>query len=582
MNNPINAISDEINSVTTEEERNHSRDKPDVHEGETPAEEKWRQYKTQTEKAEIKERRDRQRALEKVNRETARKAERQAQREDIRREMTTDSQAMSSNTAIDGAGVSATTLGTALIGGVAGAVNAATTATTAIAAGLLAVPVGLGAGLIMTSGTSHANNEHAEEIAPNSQSPENQKEEIKIQRIDHVYNVRIVNNEQRILLNPDQHMDPIPVAHIPNLKRFLPTIYLSKPPGFYRYGLEMEMVKYIQTAYGNLDIYIHSFQNRTYNDIPLQYTYLRENLDYFNQSVNSAKFYAREAAGKLTNAFLNSTQDEFIVNPQNPLIQYIAKVFVTVDQGILSNIAIRLHEAIDSINKYFDENHGIFFATAKTHPDYPVPEESLQPIPENFIMPLAFAPINDALKRIIIMVDKFEQTDDIFKSPQTTLPLAVLHEASHQAIGSSDFILSPTRVTAGDALDFMELMTEALGPSLSGKRRTEYLELDNRFFEAYKRYTGINTITPEQFLRKLQLDPMLKANVMVDNADFLARMIYDIACDETFPETELSTLFHLRPRRGVVETQNHKNLFEKIIPKLVFVTILQFDNLVYA
>ncbi|CAA2931284.1 hypothetical protein ARSQ2_02438 [Arsenophonus endosymbiont of Bemisia tabaci Q2] len=61
---------------------------------------------------------------------------------------------------------------------------------------------------------------------------------------------------------------------------------------------------------------------------------------------------------------MNNEQGRFEINHEHPLVKYAEKVFVTTDDNILANIAIRLHDSISNMKMYFDENHDIYFATA--------------------------------------------------------------------------------------------------------------------------------------------------------------------------------------------------------------------------
>lgn len=135
------------------------------------------------------------------------------------------------------------------------------------------------------------------------------------------------------------------------------------------------------------------------------------------------------------------------------------------------------------------------------------------------------------------MVDNFHVAEQI----GTRMHLTTLHEVSHFS-GSLDFHVAPSTSRVGDASEFMESFVDGLYG-----RNGESIAIDYKFLEVYRQQYPNIAINEIQFKEILKIDPMLRANAFMENADFLARMISDLGSGRAFNSDTIARVSRAAP-----------------------------------
>lgn len=270
--------------------------------------------------------------------------------------------------------------------------------------------------------------------------------------------------------------------------------------------------------------YLHPLSAQPGN-IPPQFTFLRQTVFYFSEAVQKAKFIASQL-GHWFNQHYYHQADGLLIkfSATNAFESYMRRVLDNPHQQVMDQAVSRFKFYLDRINSYFeDENYlsKVYLATAQTS-DIPSPV-----IPGS----LGFTFRGDPHQRIVIMADRFADG----QSYNNAVHLTALHEVSHISGGTLDFFTSPYTARVGEPED----ITEAFIEQLEGKDQCDILQFDDHFLQAYAEKLGIATPSPEVFRGLILQDPMLRANIILDNADTLATIISDF----------YSLLHHPRQRR---------------------------------
>ncbi|MFT4464212.1 MAG: hypothetical protein ACMX3H_04925 [Sodalis sp. (in: enterobacteria)] len=267
------------------------------------------------------------------------------------------------------------------------------------------------------------------------------------------------------------------------------------------------------------DFYQHKLTDPIEN-IPPRFESLRKKLPHILNEIRIAKKNVMKAK-KLFMRSAMFNKFHVLTYPDNhPVKAYLKQVLRTVDEEILDQSMNRFLFYLNEMEQYFDGPlDKIIIATCSTTNDRYL---------HNTLCPMVFSMPLDSGNRIVIMADAF----DVQPIPTTKLHLTALHEASHRS-DSVDFILSPTTRDAGDACEFMDVIDEALL-----NQYAEFIDNNSFFLKAYGHSIGreLNTdnVPWPIFHELIKRDPMLKANIVMDNADFIAIMISDIANNVKF------------------------------------------------
>ncbi len=129
----------------------------------------------------------------------------------------------------------------------------------------------------------------------------------------------------------------------------------------------------------------------------------------------------------------------------------------------------------------------------------------------------------DSGNRIVIMVDYFDR--DIILNDR--LKITSLVENSSIQIGARSFIFSPKGRQAGDVNQILEVFDEDM--FAQGK---EAFMFDDLFIKSYENFLDVKVVDAVQLIQVIKNNPLLQKNIMMDNAHFMAKIIYDIAHDK--------------------------------------------------
>lgn len=303
----------------------------------------------------------------------------------------------------------------------------------------------------------------------------------------------------------------VTINHIPDINRFLAP--LIENPLLYSYVKYDRIADFENAAkgyYGTNDIYmIRCGEN--INNVPIQWEYLKQNIVNFNNFFVRALSNAKKVHDKFARFRRVNGVTQFPNN--NRIKRYLSEVLETTDAAILDQAQLRLKYYADNIYNYFKgTDHNVLLATcdrwghAYTH---------------NPQSPLGFTYRDDIYNRVVILVDNFK-TAPILSAP---VHYTMLHEVSHH-YGTLDFMMAPSTAKVGDASEYMEVFEDGIHV-----RNKEFINIEDDFITAYN-FDHPNTIvTKTEMVELLKRDPMLKANAFMENADFVARMISDIAED---------------------------------------------------
>ncbi|WP_025424179.1 hypothetical protein [Sodalis praecaptivus] len=323
-------------------------------------------------------------------------------------------------------------------------------------------------------------------------------------------------NHQHEIQNVNFQNAAIDITRFHNLPAFI------EPMTYWRanFGVEIrdrteELLTLAKEGYKNPSTYLHNI-NDAIDTIPMNYEFLRTNLYHFNIQINAAYNEARVALKKIKSHTRFNAAGKLTYAEKNPIKSYISTVLNTKNDDIIRESITRLHYHTERIVNYFNKpDRNIIFATCTTRN---------QPYIYREECPLGFTLPADSKENVVIMVDNYHTAPN----PSTQMHLTALHEASHIS-GTLDFLIAPSRRYVGDASEFMEAFDDAIN-----FRNGEAISFDPLFFPAYGRHQNAEILNgfnffPNQASELISRDPMLKANIFLENADFIARMISDIA-----------------------------------------------------
>ncbi|MCW2484328.1 hypothetical protein J5069_00300 [Candidatus Symbiopectobacterium sp. NZEC127] len=367
------------------------------------------------------------------------------------------------------------------------------------------------------------------------------------------------------------HSPAIDITHIPPLRKFLsssaylpPHMQFNRAPivhqGIQRHlsddftHMGVELKNFVTTNYNQNDVYFGRF-SQTPDEIPVRFAQLKNNLQHYKEGVLLAKHCADALEYEFSRTTMRNIHGELQFAPRgNRIESYLSKV-MKLDEIADANIAKiikkemmqRLRYHTEKIKDYLNnEIDNIYFASSDTY---------AHPYVYNPNSPMGFVGKEDTFRRIIIMVDNYHASPLL----STKLHLTALHEASHFS-GTLDFQIAPSTSLVGDASEFIETFNDGLLGI-----NNEYVHIDDDFINAYRREFPHIAITEGQFRELLKRDPVLRANAFIENADFLARIISDLASRARHN----SDMYH-RSRR---ETQLPRSMVSVLLYRLMIASM---------
>ncbi|QZN97268.1 hypothetical protein [Symbiopectobacterium purcellii] len=246
--------------------------------------------------------------------------------------------------------------------------------------------------------------------------------------------------------------------------------------------------------------------------IPEVFSQFKNNFDLYKIRLNNAMLLVDNVMMEFDTLFHSHTLSAENVNLRDNVInEYLKNVLATESPDVLRNAVERLSLALNRISDYFvNYEEKVYLVTTKRN------DISSSDRPKVF----GFTNIKDSQKRIVIFTDSF----DTGRGYNDDMVLTMIHEATHAELGTQDFFYSPYTKLVGDPEDIPEALVE----QLTGADTRAPLNLDNQFLDAYATHMGIERPDIESFKQMILNDDMLKANIIMDNADSLSNIIIDI------------------------------------------------------
>ncbi|MCW2479600.1 hypothetical protein [Candidatus Symbiopectobacterium sp. NZEC135] len=267
---------------------------------------------------------------------------------------------------------------------------------------------------------------------------------------------------------------------------------------------------------GNYDNYLCKY-NVALNDVPEEYEFLRENLDFYKQHVEEAKNMINSLKEKLIPFSEVSSATNLNFREETVAIKrylHDALMLDSIEDLTLrikiENEAIkRFHFYVKKVSEYFDKNiENIIFATSSKRGRPYVPDLTI-----NNTMALTVP--GDEAKRVVLLLDNIHAAREHLPGVYTVL----YHDISHvdgsydiKSIGMSADIKKPSYA--------MEEFNNAV--------RDGNIKNIKNIHKLYQHKYARDDISEAQFKELLKQDPMLRVNVFMDNADSLAILMSNL------------------------------------------------------
>lgn len=299
-------------------------------------------------------------------------------------------------------------------------------------------------------------------------------------------------------------------------------------------------------AAGNEDeyVYLHCLSDKA-ETIPDKFKSLKKYLWYFNFEVSYAKKMVKTLRDEMNLIYFSDVNSAANDASGRIINDYLEEVLINDTPEVIGNALERLKYYLDRICDYFDNySDNIYIATGKgigtTNTEIPGP--------------MGFTTCIDTNKRMVILADRFFCHREL----NNLAHLTVLHESSHVEGGTRDFFSSPYTTQ----IDEVENIYAALEDMLTGLDQTNILYFDDDFLDSYARQVGIQRPSITQFKQIILNDDMLRANIIIDNADSLVNIIDNL----------YKRLFSHRETRDLKRQSGQPNL-EKDMIKKVFLSL---------
>ncbi|MCS3433124.1 hypothetical protein [Klebsiella sp. BIGb0407] len=270
--------------------------------------------------------------------------------------------------------------------------------------------------------------------------------------------------------------------------------------------------KLIWHTYNKDSVMLYRF-NQNIESIPASFSQLRDNIPEYKEAILLAKKLVDDLDSQFQ--LIEKQQVDDLLQPNKNLLKikdYLAqkmKLHTIVDANILSFIKKesinRLKYHVRNMKDYFkNEINNIYLASANidSH-DYINDYRKL----------ISFVYKKDTGRKVIIMADYFSPADI-----PTKLHTTVLHEVSHIS-GTFDFSVNGHTDTTNAIEEFNDA---ALGIN------NQYIDFDESFLKYYKDSTHFN-VDKHELKEIIKSDSVLRANIFIENADFLVDIIADLA-----------------------------------------------------
>jgi hypothetical protein len=281
------------------------------------------------------------------------------------------------------------------------------------------------------------------------------------------------------------------------------------------------IAKEIKNNYRTEDVCIRYLKDRD-TDIPDRFFYLKKNMDMFRIEINKVQGVVSKALLKLKRSTEKNVFGSLRYHPQNTIVRYLKNALGTHDDGILQQAMLRVEYYLLQLENYFRKYKGnILFATSKimNAPEIPFQEPLM-----GFTLPM------DSRHRIVVMVDYFDKT----VARKDRLRITELAEDANIQVGTTSFVYSPKSRQLGDGNEILEFFDEDI--FANGK---EAFIFDDLFIKSYENALDVR-VDAAQLIQAIKSDPMLQKNIMMDNAHFMAKIIYDIAHYQSYGQDFLS------------------------------------------
>lgn len=147
-------------------------------------------------------------------------------------------------------------------------------------------------------------------------------------------------------------------------------------------------------------------------------------------------------------------------------------------------------------------------------------------------LPKCFTAKSDPYRRIFIMYDAYPEIDwdgtDLFGQQKNNMDVALVHEASHAAGSTHDLYYNEVNPFIFEYRDSQELLAYFNRLLASGelKNSPDFKTFMNN---AYQHLRMANPGDDEHALNMLRTDPMLRSNMIMDNADTFCIMVKELA-----------------------------------------------------
>lgn len=306
----------------------------------------------------------------------------------------------------------------------------------------------------------------------------------------------------------------IDVRAVAKLESFISTMSVERARNLVPEMIDPGIMESIATNYGTNEIYVHRLSD-SLESIPQEYNYLRTHLLEFQNEIDQAIEQTKRASQILRENYrLDPLRGPLSLKVVNPVTTYMRVLLKTRNAEIINAAVKRLFDYVDNMNFYFGYNKkNMLLATSRrtgTNYEYRVS------------IPNGVTYFTDRYSQIVLMVDNFDNP----ASYNNAMSLTTLHEASHTA-GSRDVFCSASTTRVGSNQDNIISLNEII----TGIDQEFSLPPGDIFIDTYARKVNIPSPNIEDFKQLIKNDPMLKANVIMDNADVISRMIEDIAME---------------------------------------------------
>ena len=245
-------------------------------------------------------------------------------------------------------------------------------------------------------------------------------------------------------------------------------------------------------------------------NIPDVFSDLKNSFELHKLRLNNAKLTVNNLMMELDSLYHAQHLSDEKINLRDSIVSNYLKIALgTESSEVIKNSVNRLNLYLERICHYFDDYEDKVYLVSAKRNDIPFGES-----PDL----LGFTNSWDSKKRIFIFSDGFDSDQGYNDDMLAT----VLHESTHAELGTQDFFYNTYTDLGNEREDISAVFVEQL------TNADEPVDLDNEFLDAYAAHLEIERPDIESFKQIILNDEMLKANIIMDNADSLSKIIIDI------------------------------------------------------